>query len=123
MKNIIFGILLLLTVIGCGTAHKARLEARDKVVQQSGMMCDFVNESDYKDIDIELNIRMANKCNGNKPFSVSGYKRFNESQGFLYCCNVKDGVASAANTAVEEKEKTNTSTPAASSSAKEKDTK
>jgi hypothetical protein len=61
---------------------------------------------------------MANKCNGAKPFSVSGYKRFNESQGFMYCCNVKDGVTTAlsANPLSEEKEK-----PA--SSAKEKETK
>ena len=108
MKKLICISGLFLTLIGCGTTQKARLEARDKVIQQSGMMCDFVNEADYKDVDIELNIRMANKCNGSKPFSVSGYKRFNESQGFMYCCNVKEGVSSASltNPLAEEKEKT-----------------
>lgn len=81
--------------MGCATSSKERKEARDHAAIQSGLFCDFVNESDYRDVEVELNIRMANKCNGSKPFSISGYKRLNESAGFMYCCSVKDAAASS----------------------------
>jgi hypothetical protein len=79
--------------IGCSTAQKERREARDRVASQAGLLCDFVNESDFKDVDIELNLRMGNKCNSAKPFSISGYKRLNESSGFMFCCATKEGGA------------------------------
>lgn len=92
MKKICIFLMLASWMIGCSSAQKARLDTRDKIVQQSGLFCDFVNEADYKDVDIELNLRMGNKCNGVKPFSISGYKKFNESQGFMFCCSVKDSI-------------------------------
>lgn len=87
-------LLLLVCVVfgvGCSTAQKERREARDRIAGQSGLLCDFVNESDYKDVDVELNLRMANKCNAVKPFSISGYKRLNDSAGFMFCCSLKEG--------------------------------
>jgi hypothetical protein len=75
---------------GCATISKERREARETAASQSGLFCDFVNESDFRDVEVELNLRMANKCNSAKPFSVSGYKRLNESAGFMYCCSVKE---------------------------------
>jgi hypothetical protein len=95
MKKILVLIVGLVFGVGCTTAQKERRETRDRVASQSGLLCDFVNESDYKDVDVELNLRMANKCNSSKPFSVSGYKRLNESAGFMYCCSLKEGAMSA----------------------------
>jgi hypothetical protein len=96
MNRILVILVCLSLGIGCSTAQKERREARDRIANQAGFLCDFVNESDFKDIEIELNLRMANKCNSAKPFSVSGYKRLNESSGFMYCCSFKDGANSSA---------------------------
>jgi hypothetical protein len=94
MKNLMaLGMLLVMAVVGCSTAQKARRDEREKVAQSRGVYCDFVSESDFKDVDIELNLRMAKKCNVSKPFSISGYKRISENPGVLYCCN-SEGVAS-----------------------------
>lgn len=104
MKTFYLFLFLVAILSGCSTAQKARLESRDRAAQQSGLYCDFVNEADFKDVDVELNLRLANKCTSNKPFSISGYKRFNESQGFMFCCNLKDGAMSSKGPVAEEKE-------------------
>jgi hypothetical protein len=96
MKKILVILFGVVFGLGCSTAQKERREARDRVASQTGLLCDFVNESDYKDVDVELNLRMGNKCNSAKPFSVSGYKRMNESSGFMYCCSLREGATSSA---------------------------
>lgn len=83
----ILGVVIAVVISGCSTAHKARREERDRVVQSKGVLCDFVSESDYKDIDIELNLRLAKRCDASKPFNISSYKRVSENPGVLYCCN------------------------------------
>lgn len=98
MKNLnIFGLILLFTFVGCSGAQKARKEERERLLQSRGVYCDFVSESDYKDVDIELNLRIAKKCDALKPFSITNYKRVSENPGVLYCCNANSsGISSAA---------------------------
>ncbi len=88
-KMTLFGMLLVVVLGGCSAAQKARREERERVAQSKGVFCDFVSESDFKDVDVELNLRLAKKCNANKPFSISGYKRVSENPGVLYCCNTE----------------------------------
>lgn len=72
---------------GCSTGSKARRDDRERVAQAKGFFCDFVSESDFNDVDVELNLRMAKKCDGSKPFSITGYKRVSDNPGLFYCCN------------------------------------
>jgi len=95
MKKIcVLGILIVMILSGCSGAQKARRDEREKIVQSKGVLCDFVSESDFKDIDIELNLRLAKKCDATKPFNISGYKRVSENPGVLYCCNTSAGYVS-----------------------------
>lgn len=92
MKKIMgLGLVAALVISGCSAAQKARRDERDKMVQSKGVFCDFVSESDFKDIDIELNLRLAKKCDATKPFQISSYKRVSENPGVLYCCNTGAG--------------------------------
>ena len=87
-KIAVISVMFLVVVInGCSSAQKARKEERDKVALSKGVFCDFVSESDFKDVDVELNLRLAKRCNTAKPFSISGYKRVSENPGVLFCCN------------------------------------
>jgi hypothetical protein len=94
MKKIgILGVIFAIIISGCSAAQKARREERDRVVQSKGVLCDFVSESDFKDIDIELNLRIAKRCDASKPFNISSYKRVSENPGVLYCCNTNGNVS------------------------------
>lgn len=112
-KFTLFGMLLVVVLGGCSAAQKARREERDRVAQSKGLFCDFVSESDFKDVDIELNLRLAKKCNASKPFSISGYKRVSENPGVLYCCNT-EGMTESDSTPVK-----SSSSPAATSTGKQ----
>lgn len=123
MKKIgILGLAFAIIISGCSAAQKARREERDRVVQSKGVLCDFVSESDFKDIDIELNLRIAKRCDASKPFNISSYKRVSENPGVLYCCNTNGNVSfesetskpePSANTDAAAKPSTNSKPPAA----------
>jgi hypothetical protein len=74
---------------GCASNNK-KAELRDKVVQQSGFMCEFINGDQHRQIEIELNVMMAKRCDTEKPYSVTNYKTSAEVNGILYCCRTKD---------------------------------
>lgn len=87
--------LLSLTVIaaifftGCSSAQKQRKEQRDKLVQSSKLYCEFINGEVYPDVDVQLNLEMAKRCDSDKSFSISTYRTPSENQGIVYCCSVK----------------------------------
>lgn len=88
MKKIMsLGIVLVSVLSACSSSQKARREERERLMHKKGVFCDFVSESDYNDVDVELNLRLAKKCDASKPFSIAGYKRVSENPGVLYCCN------------------------------------
>lgn len=97
MKNIISfvfcGLIGSIILSGCSGAQKARKEERERLVQAKGIYCDFVSESDFKDIEIELNLRLAKKCDPNKQYSIINYKRVSENPGIMYCCNADSSAA------------------------------
>jgi hypothetical protein len=101
MNKILVLLICVVTIVGCSSAQKIRREERDRLVSKSGLLCDFVNEADFKDVDIELNLRMANKCNSAKPFSISGYKRVDTSSGFMFCCATREGATAPAGESVK----------------------
>jgi hypothetical protein len=76
---------LLLSACASGT-FKARQEQREKLASSSGMFCEFVSGDVHPDIDVELNMSMARRCDSNRPFSITNYKNSSDQQGVVYCC-------------------------------------
>lgn len=84
-----FFVLSLLFITGCSSGNK-KSEARDKVTSQSGLYCDFVNGEKNRQIELELNILMAKKCDVDKPYTISDYRSPAEVSGMIFCCRVKE---------------------------------
>ncbi len=97
-KSIGFLCLALMVLSGCSGAMKKRQEQREKVAATSGLFCEFVSGDDHTDVDVELNLSMARRCDSAKNFTVTSYKSSSEINGLLYCCSLKrpDKPASAA---------------------------
>ena len=85
----IFGFLLATLLVGCGSAQKQRLELREKMAASSGMYCEFISGDVHNDIDVELNLQMARRCEPTKPLSITNYKNSSENYGVIYCCSVR----------------------------------
>jgi len=82
-------VLSLLFVTGCSSGNK-KSEPRDKATTQSGLYCDFVNGEKNRQIEVELNILMAKKCDVDKPYTISDYRSPAEVSGVIFCCRVKE---------------------------------
>ena len=95
MRAILFSIkalVLILVLAGCASGtFKARQEQREKVARTSGLFCEFISGDQYPDVDVELTLQMAKRCDTSQPFSVTNYRNASASYGVLYCCNTKDG--------------------------------
>ena len=96
------GCLLLLSAVfsalflsGCASGRKQKFEQREKLAASSGIYCDFVNGDKNKEIELELNVLMAKKCDSDRPFSITNYKSPAEVTGVLYCCAIKKEVHSS----------------------------
>lgn len=81
------GSALFLSACASGT-YRARQEQREKVTAMTGLYCEFVNGDQHPDIDVELNLQMARRCNMNKQFSITNYRTSSEMNGIMYCCQV-----------------------------------
>ena len=89
MKIVLFVISLVFILSGCasGKAQK-RMADRERVSSQSKLYCDFVNGSEFNDVEVELNLQMARRCDSNKTFSITNYKTPSENVGIMYCCSL-----------------------------------
>jgi hypothetical protein len=73
---------------GCASsAMKARKAERDKLASQGKMYCDFVNGELFPDVEIQLNLEMAKRCDPDKSISITNYKNPSENVGIMYCCS------------------------------------
>ena len=81
---------IFLTVLGgCASGRfKQRKEARDRLAMQSRMYCDFVNQEQFPDVEVQLNLDMAKKCDPTKPHSISGYRTSKDETGLMFCCHL-----------------------------------
>lgn len=81
-----------LMLAGCASGtFKARQEQREKAVGNSGMFCEFVSGDLFPDVDVELNLSMARRCDSSKSFSITNYKNSSAHNGILYCCSALRG--------------------------------
>lgn len=102
IKGIIALSMAAAALTGCAS-NKKKYDQRDKVASSSGLFCDFVNGDKTKEVEVELNLSMAKKCDPEKPYSVTGYKNASEVHGLVYCCNMKQmGQTKAQSTAKKE---------------------
>ena len=86
---LVSAIISALVLSGCASGRKQKLEQREKLAASSGLYCDFVNGDKNKEVELELNVLMAKKCDADRPFSITNYKSPAEVTGVLYCCAVK----------------------------------
>lgn len=118
LKNVLKLFLVAGFVSGCASAKfKERQMQRDKLAASSGMFCEFVSGEDHPDVDVEMNMKMAQKCDASKPFSITSYKNSSENFGLVYCCSVAKAEKPAPK-AVERKEVSTTPAPAAAADKK-----
>lgn len=83
----LFGMLGLLALSGCASsAYKQRMEQREKLSSSAGLYCEWINGDKHSDIDVELNLQMAKRCDSSKPFSLTPYKNPSDQNGIMYCC-------------------------------------
>jgi hypothetical protein len=76
---------------GCASSQmKARKDQREKVSQTSKLYCDFVNGDVYPDVEVQLNLEMAKRCDSDKSFTATSYRTTNENLGIVYCCALHD---------------------------------
>lgn len=87
--------ILLLSGCASGT-FKARQEQREKLAASSGMFCEFVSGDLFPDLDVELSMQMARRCDSNKQFSITNYKNSSDQLGVIYCCSTSSRRAAAA---------------------------
>lgn len=78
--------ILALSLVGCSNAAKMRAQEREKVSLSSGLYCDFVNGDEYADVEVQLNIEMAKRCDVGRDFTLTSYKNSSEIHGLVYCC-------------------------------------
>jgi hypothetical protein len=102
---------------GCASGtYKARQEQREKAAAATGLYCEFVNGEQHPDVDVELNLQMAKRCDMNRMFSLTNYRTSSEMNGIVFCChqqrkemhvrsNVKSSPAVKAPPAAKEKAK------------------
>jgi hypothetical protein len=81
----------LLSMTACSSARKARQAEREKAINSTGFVCDFVNGDAYADIEVQLNLEMAKRCDSNKNFSMSYFKNSADVTGIVYCCSLTKG--------------------------------
>ncbi|MBC7371566.1 MAG: hypothetical protein H7326_08380 [Bdellovibrionaceae bacterium] len=89
MTNILkvsFVVVSLLLASCASSTYKARQEQREKLASSTGMYCDWVNGDKHSDIEVELNLQMAKRCDANKSFGLTNYKNNSDQNGIMYCC-------------------------------------
>lgn len=76
------------TLSACSSAMKQRAEQRDKLSVSSGFFCEFINGDEFQDIDVELNLALARRCDSTKSSSLTNYKNSSDVYGVIYCCTL-----------------------------------
>jgi hypothetical protein len=97
--------------VGCASGtFKARQEQREKMAASTGMYCEFISGDLFPDLDVELSMSMAKRCEPTKTFSITNYKNSSDQSGVIYCCNT--GAGRRAASAPARKAAPSTTTPA-----------
>ena len=91
LSKVVFGIIGLCFLAACTSGQiKARKAQRDQEAQSSKLYCDFVNGEQYPDVEVQVNLEIAKRCDSEKGITITGYRSPSEAVGIVYCCGTKD---------------------------------
>lgn len=91
------GILASMILTSCASStYKARQEQREKLSSSAGLYCEWISGDKHSDIDVEVNMQMARRCDSSKPFSLTPYKNNSDQNGIMYCCATANAEPKAA---------------------------
>ncbi len=65
---------------------KERQIQREKAANSAGVYCEFLSGDIFPDLDVELNLKMAQRCDASRNFSITNYKNSSDQNGVMYCC-------------------------------------
>lgn len=71
---------------------------REKISASTGLYCEFLSGDQFTDLDVELNLQMAKKCEVEKNYSITNYKNASDQIGVIYCCQIPKKMAKAEET-------------------------
>ncbi len=81
---------------GCTSAQvRDSRKKRDTAVSKYGMYCDFVKSDSVLETEVELNVRMSDRCDAARPFSITSYNTATDVHGVLFCCSLDPEKAKA----------------------------
>lgn len=86
MTRLLFLFSSLAILAGCSNAARIRAQEREKLSLNSGLYCDFINGDEYADVEVQLNLEIARRCDANRNISLTSYKNSSEIHGIVYCC-------------------------------------
>lgn len=95
MKKYLILIAGAMLLSSCSSHYKKRQEMREKASAASGLYCEFLSGDLYTDLDVELNLQMAKRCEVDKGYSITNYKNASDQIGVIYCCQVQKKMAKA----------------------------
>jgi hypothetical protein len=76
-----------LMMTACASSKfKERQAQREKVASSAGLYCEFISGDVYPDLDVELNMKMAQRCDARGSLSITNYKNTSDQNGIMYCC-------------------------------------
>ena len=91
-----FFVLIAVVVNGCASSQvRESRKKRDTAVSKYGMFCDFVKSDSVLETEVELNVRMSDRCDPARPFSITNYSSANDVRGVLFCCSLDPEKAKA----------------------------
>ena len=81
--------LMMLFVAGCASStFKARQEQREQLALSTGMFCEFISGDLFPDLDVELSLRMAKRCDADKNYTITNHRNESGQNGVMYCCTM-----------------------------------
>jgi len=87
--KLFFCVSIIATFVGCSSSQmKQRKEQRESVATSSKIYCDYINGEIFPDIEIKLNLDVANKCKSDGMLSITNYTTPSENKGIMYCCTL-----------------------------------
>ena len=90
-----FVLTILSLLVGCASGtFKARQEQREQLAVSTGMFCEFISGDLFPDLDVELSMRMAKRCDADKNFTITNHRNESGQNGVIYCCSTANSPAS-----------------------------
>lgn len=86
-RVVLLSVLSALMMTACASSKfKERQALREKTASSAGLYCEFLSGDVFPDLDVELNLKMAQRCDSRGNFSITNYKNVSDQNGVMYCC-------------------------------------